>query len=135
MTHGAKTLLFAISLIIASTASAADYTDLYIVPAVGHAHGAHGTLWRSDLVLHNVQTVPIAVELALIESNQPAATAPIAIMVGGETTLHLNPGETRIVSDVVGDGAALPMAAGTGRGRLRTRPPPAAASTPRSAVP
>lgn len=103
MTHCAKTLLFTISLIIASTASAAGYTDLYIVPAVGHAHGAHGTLWRSDLVLHNIQTVPIVVELALIESNQPAATAPIAIMVGGATTLHLNPGETRIVSDVVGN--------------------------------
>lgn len=102
MTRFVNTIVFAFSLLIASGAAAAEYSDLYIIPAVAHAHGAHGTLWRSDVALHNIQSVPITVEMALVETGRPASTAPVAMIVGGETSLHLDPGETRIVTDVVG---------------------------------
>lgn len=103
MTLFVNTNLFALSLLIASGAAAAEYSDLYIIPAVGHVRGAYGTLWRSDVVLHNIQSVPITVEMALVETGRSASTAPITIIVGGQSSLHLNPGETRIVTDVVGE--------------------------------
>ena len=102
MTRFLNPILFACSLFIASAAAGGEYSDLYIIPAVSHAQGAYGTFWRSDVVLHNIQAVPITVEMALVETGRPASTAPIAIVVGGETALHLSPGETRIVADVVG---------------------------------
>ncbi|MFP5245480.1 MAG: hypothetical protein ACLGH0_02210 [Thermoanaerobaculia bacterium] len=95
-------ILIALAVFIASAAGAAEYSDLYIIPGAGHSHGAFGTLWRSDVVLHNIQTVPITVEIAMVESGRSPAAAPIAITVGGETALHLNPGETRTLSDVAG---------------------------------
>jgi hypothetical protein len=95
-------ILIVLVALIASAAGAAEYSDLYIIPGAGHSHGAFGTLWRSDVVLHNIQTVPITVEIAIVESGRSPATEPLAVVVGGETTLHLNPGETRMLSDVVG---------------------------------
>jgi hypothetical protein len=89
-------------LFIASAAGAANYSDLYIIPVAGHARGAFGTAWRSDVVVHNIQQVPITVELALVESGRSPSTEPIAIAVGAETSLQLAPGETRLLSDVLG---------------------------------
>lgn len=95
------TLAFA-CLFIASAAGAADYSDLYVIPIAGHTQGAFDTAWRSDVVLHNIQQVPITVELALVESGRSPSTPPIAIAVGAETSLQLAPGETRVLSDVLG---------------------------------
>jgi hypothetical protein len=91
-----------LSLLTAGAAVAADLSDLYVVPIAGHTHGAFGTAWRSDLVLHNLQAEPITVEMALIESGRPAAADAIAIPFGVEPLLHLGPGETRVISDVLG---------------------------------
>ena len=85
----------ALALLVTFAASAAEYSDLYIVPVAGHARGAFGTSWRTDLVLHNIQLVPITVEIALVESGQAPSAAPLAV-----TSLHLMPGETRVVSDL-----------------------------------
>lgn len=88
--------------LLTASAAAAEYSDLYIIPGGGHSRGAFGTLWRSDVVLHNVQTVPITVEIAIVESGRSASTAPIAVTVDGQASVHLNPGETRTLSDVTG---------------------------------
>lgn len=95
-------ILIVLALFVASAAGAAEYSDLYIVPGAGHSRGAFGTLWRSDVVLHNIQSVPITVEIALVESGRAPAAGPIAVTVGGETALHLNAGETRLLPDVLG---------------------------------
>ena len=101
MSRFAKTIFIAFSLAAASTAVAAGPADLYIIPIAGHAAGAHDTSWRSDVVLHNPQLVPITVEMALVESGQPPAADAIAIAFGAESALQLAPGETRIVADVL----------------------------------
>ncbi|HEX2060544.1 MAG TPA: hypothetical protein VHK90_07375 [Thermoanaerobaculia bacterium] len=99
-----------------SSAAAAQHSDLYIIPAAGHAPGAHGTSWRSDVVLHNVQMVPITVEIALVESGSAPSAPPVALH-----TIHLMPAETRTLSDIAGSlgrdvtgalivGAELPFA-------------------------
>jgi hypothetical protein len=93
-------VLLTLALLMTSAMSAAEYSDLYIIPVAGHAPGAFGTMWRSDLVLHNIQSLPITVEIALVESGRSPSTAPLAVSAGAETTLHLLPGETRVLSDV-----------------------------------
>ena len=101
--HSIASRVLAVLIVFTATvAGAAEYSDLYIIPGASHARGAFGTLWRSDVVLHNIQSVPITVELALIESGRSPSTAPLAITAGGETTIHLNPGETRVLADVAG---------------------------------
>jgi hypothetical protein len=90
--------LLALTLFVASAASAAEYSDLYIIPVAGHVRGAFGTSWRSDLALHNLQNVPIEVELVLVESGRSPSSAPVAV-----TALHLMPGETRMFADVLGE--------------------------------
>src|SRR5688572_25401613 len=92
--------LLVLALLMTSSMSAAEYSDLYIIPVAGHAPGAFGTSWRSDLVLHNIQSVPITVEIVLVESGRSPTTAPLSVSAGAETTLHLMPGETRVLSDV-----------------------------------
>lgn len=101
MSRYARTIIVVLSLFTVSTAVAAEYSDLYVIPIAGHARGAFGTAWRSDIVLHNHQMVPITVEMALIESGRPAAAEVAAVSFGAETTLHLAAGETRVVSDVL----------------------------------
>lgn len=91
-----------ISLFSAAAAIAAEYSDLYVIPIAGHAPGANGTAWRSDVVIHNPQTVPITVEMALVDSGLPAAE-PIAITFGGEASLQLAAGETRTLPDVLAE--------------------------------
>lgn len=93
----ASRVLIVFVLFMASTAGAAEYSDLYIIPGAGHSHGAFGTLWRSDVVLHNIQAVPITVEIAIVESGRSPSAEPIAVSM-----IQLNPGETRVVSDAVG---------------------------------
>jgi hypothetical protein len=87
-----------VSLVIAVAARAADYADLYILPVAGHAQGANGTSWRSDVVLHNFQTTPITVEMVLIETGRSATAAPIAL-----ATTVVAAGETKVLADVLAD--------------------------------
>ncbi|MDQ3280527.1 MAG: hypothetical protein M3Q69_03860 [Acidobacteriota bacterium] len=89
-------ILLVLALFLASTAGAAEYSDLYIIPVAGHAQGANGTLWRSDVILHNVQSAPVTIEIALVESGAAASAAPVSL----ESALVLMPGETRTLPDV-----------------------------------
>jgi len=93
----ASRILIIVVLFTAAAAGAAEYSDLYIIPGAGHSHGAFGTLWRSDVVLYNIQQVPITVEIAIVESGGAPSGEPIAV-----STIHLNPGETRVLSDAAG---------------------------------
>jgi len=93
--------LIALALVVtAAAALAAEYSDLYIIPIAGHARGAHGTSWRSDVVLHNIQAVPVSVELALVESGRVPSAAPLSLDTPGEPAFVLMPGETRTLADV-----------------------------------
>lgn len=96
-----KTILLAASFVITSASFAAGPADLYVIPIAGHASGAFGTEWRSDVVLHNFQLVPITVELAFVESGHPAGLDAPAVSVGAGTVVHLAASETRVIDDVL----------------------------------
>lgn len=95
--------LFTLVLLVSAATAAAEYSDLYVVPVAGHVRGAFGSSWRSDVVLHNIQAVPISVEMALVESGLAPSAAPLAVTAGGESTFLLMPGETRTFEDVAGN--------------------------------
>ena len=63
------------------------------LPSLAHLPGAQGTLWRSDLSLHNPGADPITVGLV--------ATIRGQVGTAGETALALRPGEARRFDDVV----------------------------------
>ncbi|HEY0157799.1 MAG TPA: hypothetical protein VGF28_10980 [Thermoanaerobaculia bacterium] len=94
--------LVLLALLLSSAAGAAEYSDLYVVPIAGHVRGAFGTAWRTDVVLHNIQPVPITVELAMVESGRRPSADVVALGAAGGTALVLMPGETRTLSDVAG---------------------------------
>ncbi len=59
-------------------------TTLYI-PAAAHSSGAAGTLWRTDLELHNPGDAAVAVTVALLkrnESNMEPATSQLTLAAG-----------------------------------------------------
>ena len=87
--------LVAVTVLALAAGASAQYSDLYIVPVAGHAPGAFGTAWRSDVVLHNLQLFPITVEIALVESGAAPSAAPVAMAM-----VDLLPGETRTLPDV-----------------------------------
>lgn len=95
-------IVLTLSLLIAAVA-AADPSDLYVVPVAAHTQGANGTAWRTDVVLHNPQSVAIDVEMALVETGRAATSEVIALPFGTEAALHLAPGETRVIDDVLGE--------------------------------
>lgn len=96
-----KTILVAASLAVAPAALAGGDADLFVIPVAAHAPGAFGTAWRSDVVIHNHQPVPITVEMALIESGRPASSDAAPVSFGPGTVLHLGAGETRVIHDVL----------------------------------
>lgn len=96
-------ILVVLALLFTSAAAAAQYSDLYIVPVAGHTRGAFGTSWRSDVVLHNVQSVPISVEVALVESGRAPSAGLVPLHSGAESTFLLMPGQTRTLVDVAAD--------------------------------
>lgn len=88
-----RNAILALSLLFASATFAAGYSDLYVIPIAGHVHGAHGTNWRSDVVLHNFQLETITVEMALVEGSTASAIG---------SAIQLASGETRTITDVLG---------------------------------
>ena len=52
------------------TVSAAHYSDLYVIPVVGHARGANGAVFMTDLSIQNFQSTPITVQLIFIQSGE-----------------------------------------------------------------
>ncbi len=76
----------------------------YLVPAVARVPGEAGSLWRSDLVLHNPGSVPATATLQYIERDQ-ANPSP------AERTLSIEPGVSVLSEDIlltvfdVGEGA------------------------------
>jgi hypothetical protein len=99
-----KTLLVVCSLLLASTAAATvPDTDLY-VPAVGHGLGqtVNGVqaMWRSDVWIFNPSTSQSATVYVymLLRDHPGGNTNP------DEQTITVNPGQTRYLQDVVGNG-------------------------------
>jgi hypothetical protein len=85
---------------IALGASAAQFSNFYVIPVAAHVTGANGTSWRTDLSIQNIQDSPVTVEIAVVESGEglldnvfPVAVGPdnassITVAAGGSVTLR-----------------------------------------------
>src|ERR1044071_8062705 len=88
-----KTAILLLLLLAAKAAFADTYSDTYVIPIVGHTNGAGGTMWMSDLVIHNISNSPMTVQLVLIESGNDYADniGPlITDDIDGEVTVPAN---------------------------------------------
>lgn len=64
---------FAIVLLLAATPTFAAEPNAWWVPAVAHASGSGGSLWRSDVAIRNLGSTSATVELRLHQSSGVAA--------------------------------------------------------------
>ncbi|HSP34497.1 MAG TPA: hypothetical protein VLU46_09300 [Thermoanaerobaculia bacterium] len=82
---------------VAAAVSAAQFRDFYVIPVAAHAPGANNTDWRTDVAIQNIQSTPVAIEMALVESGE--ALSDNIQPVG--TTVTVAAGQTVILRDVL----------------------------------
>ena len=92
---------FSLVLIALVTALPLFANSFYIVPVAGHVNGFGGSVWRTDLAIHNFQSSPVTLEMALIESGEGSIDNVFPVEVDGATSFTVGAGETRMLSDVL----------------------------------
>lgn len=94
----------AVMMLFGVAAQADHYSDFYVLPAVAHTPGVNGTMWMSDIAIHNFQTTPLAVELVVIESGEGNFDNVFPVLSGGGTTAVTVPGGgSALLKDVLKD--------------------------------
>lgn len=63
-----RRIVFVLFLLMPSVAQGSHFGDFYVVPVAGHTPGMAGSMWQSDLIIHNFQTTPVTIEIGLVES-------------------------------------------------------------------
>jgi hypothetical protein len=91
----------AVLLLLALPLCAGHAASFYIVPVAGHLDGAGGSVWRTDVSLHNFQTEPVTIEMALIETGEGLTDNVFPVAVGGAASVTLPAGTTRVLGDVL----------------------------------
>ena len=94
-------LLISLLVIVSPSASASHIGDLYVIPVAAHASGVNSSAWRTDVAIHNFQTTPITVELAVIESGEGSMDNFFPVSISGNDTLTVPAGGSRILVDVL----------------------------------
>lgn len=56
--------------LMATTARANHYSDLYVIPVVGHARGVDGAVFMTDVAIQNFQATPLTVQIIFVESGE-----------------------------------------------------------------
>lgn len=86
-----KPLLIALAFtLLTLPAFASHYSDFYVIPVGSHTPGAAGTMWMSDIAIHNFQSTPLSVELVFIESGVETGNNVFPLVTGtvnGSTTI------------------------------------------------
>lgn len=98
-----RRIVFVLFLLVPFAAHGSHFGDFYIVPVAGHTPGARGSMWQSDLVIHNFQTTPVTIEIGLVESGFGIADNFSSVMVNGAATVAVPAGATRLLSDLLRD--------------------------------
>jgi hypothetical protein len=97
------TTAFLFCLLFAAGAARANHlADTYVIPVAGHAQGANGLVWMSDLVIRNTSTSELTVELIFIETGEQTFDNIQPLMgdnVDGSVTLQGN--DTLLLADVL----------------------------------
>jgi len=71
--HKRFLIVAAIALFLLPTlATAAHYSDFYVIPVAAKTPGVNGTNWMSDIAIQNFQVASLTVELVFIESGDNA---------------------------------------------------------------
>lgn len=91
-------LSLGIAMMAATMATAQVVSPFHIVPVIAKADGENGTQWLSDLSIANVSTFAVDIKAAFFKEG--VAGSIIDLDPPAITTLQ--PGETRIISDVLG---------------------------------
>ena len=98
-----RRLFFVFILFTAAAAQGTHFGDFYVIPVAGHTPGARGSMWQSDLIVHNFQTSPVTIEIGLVESGFGVADNFSTVMVDGAATVTVAPGATRVITDLLRD--------------------------------
>lgn len=75
--------------ILTLPASAGHLDTVHLLPVAGHATGANGTFWQSDIAVFNPNTDPITLEILFVEAGEG--------LVDNVTNLQPRQGETLII--------------------------------------
>src|SRR5688572_10083439 len=114
-------LAFGVLLVLALPLLGNHAADFYIVPVAGHVNGLGGSVWRTDLAIHNFQTSPVTIEMSLIETGEGLTDNVFPIEVGGATSFTVAAGATRVLSDVLAGHRGRTSASGAKIGRASWR--------------
>jgi hypothetical protein len=107
-----RRMLFVLFLLMPFVAEGSHFGDFYVVPVAGHTPGAGGSMWQSDLVIHNFQTTPVTIEIGLVDSGLGLADNFFPVMVNGAATVTVPAGSTRLLPDVLRDHRGRAMSLG-----------------------
>lgn len=95
-------LLVMATALLGVEARAGHYSDFYVLPAAAHTPGANDTFWRSDVAIHNFQSTPLSVELAVIESGEGNYDNVFPVVPsGGMTSVTVPPAGSVLLEDVL----------------------------------
>lgn len=86
---------------VSSPALAGHLGDFHVVPGAGHVAGLTGSMWQTDIVVHNFENTTLTVEMGLVETGLGVSDNFFPVMVDGATTFTVPPGGTRLLSDVL----------------------------------
>jgi hypothetical protein len=78
------------------------FSDTYVIPAVSHAVGAHGTKWMSDVAITNFQSTPLTVQLIVVESGENNSDNIFPLVtdsINGSVTVNAN--STLLLKDIL----------------------------------
>ena len=90
-----KTLIIVAVLAMASVPAWAQLSPAWVIPAAAHANGVGGSVWTTDLAIHNPHQFELPIVVQLLPSGRDNSTAPAL-------ELTLEPWETVNLWDVLG---------------------------------
>ena len=98
-----RTIFVALMLSFAPSMLASHFGDFHVIPGAGRGPGLAGSMWQTDVIIHNLQATPLTVEIGLVESGLEEADNFFPVMVDGSPTVTIPAGGTRLLADVLRD--------------------------------
>lgn len=80
---------------------ASHFGDFHVIPGAGRGPGVAGSMWQTDVIIHNFQTTPLTVEIGLVESGLGQADNFFPVLVNGAATVTIPVGATRSLTDLL----------------------------------
>ena len=105
-------LLLLVVFFVPVLASASHFGDFHVIPIAGRGPGAAGSMWQTDVLIHNFGTVPLTVEIGIVESGLGQSDNLFPVMVDGATTFTVAPAATRLLADLLRDHRGRPSTTG-----------------------